>query len=66
MSKYHKAAISHFQAKVDEAEAVLHTYMHDSVGIGEHSEILKEIIKWTKELAEAQECLATLDAMEDQ
>ena len=69
MSKYHKAAMSYFQAKVDEAEAVLHTYMHDSVGIGEHSEILKEIIKWTKELAEAQECLATLatlDTMEDQ
>ena len=63
-SLYHTAAISHFQARADEARAVLHTYMHDSVGIGEHSDILREIVKWTKELAEAEECLAVLETME--
>tara|TARA_R100000234_G_C4972673_1_gene166997 strand:- start:363 stop:572 length:210 start_codon:yes stop_codon:yes gene_type:complete len=58
---YYKAALSHFQSKAHEAKAVLDTYLNDSVGIGEHSKILDEITHWTKVLAEAEECLTTLE-----
>jgi len=58
---YYKAALSHFQSKADEAKAVLDTYLNDSVGIGEHSKLLDEITHWTKVLAEAEECMATLE-----
>ena len=34
--------------------------MNNSVGVGDHSDHLKEIIKWTEKLTEADDCLATL------
>lgn len=59
---YFKAALTHFQSKADEARAVLDTYLNNSVGIGEHSKLLDEITHWTKVLAEAEECLHTLES----
>ena len=47
MSKFYKAAISHWEAQKDEAIATLELYFLKSVGIGEHSEMLAEINKWT-------------------
>ena len=43
MSKFYKAAISHWEAQRDEAVATLELYFLKAVGIGEHSEMLKEI-----------------------
>lgn len=57
---YYKAALTHFEAKADEAKAVLNTYFNNSVGIGEHSNLLDEIVTWTKCLAEAEEAIDTL------
>ncbi len=59
---YYKAALTHFESKADEARAVLDTYLNNSVGIGEHSKLLDEIVRWTKVLAEAEECLTTLES----
>ena len=59
---YYKAAMTHFQAKADEARAVLDTFLNSSVGIGDHSNILSEVTNWTKVLSEAEECIATLEA----
>ena len=59
---YFKAALAHFQSKADEARAVLDTYFNNSVGIGEHSKLLDEIVRWTKVLSEAEECLTTLES----
>ena len=56
-----QAALSHYRAKVDEAKAHLEILFNFSVGIGEHTNLLDEVKKWTKELAEAEECLATLE-----
>ena len=60
MSKFYKAAVSHWEAQRDEAVATLELYFLKSVGIGEHSELLVEINKWTHKLAEADENLTVL------
>ena len=57
---YYKAAMTHFVAKADEARAVLDTFFNRSVGIGEHSNLLEEIVTWTKCLSEAEESIDTL------
>ena len=63
---YYKAAVTYFQAKADEARAVLDTFFNNSVGIGEHSKILDEVTHWTKVLSEAEECISTLEEYADQ
>ena len=59
-NKLLKAAISKYQAQRDEAKAHLHILFKNSVGIGEHTEILVEVDKWVKSLAEADENLEIL------
>tara|TARA_Y100000593_G_C4301408_1_gene333567 strand:+ start:102 stop:323 length:222 start_codon:yes stop_codon:yes gene_type:complete len=54
------AAIAHYKAQQAEAVASIMLYMNNSVGVGDHSDHLKEIIKWTEKLTEADDCLATL------
>ena len=61
MSHFYKAAISHWEAKRDEAIATLELYFQKSVGIGEHSKILEEINQWTSQLSEAEENLLVLE-----
>ena len=60
MNKYYKAAISHWEAQRDEAIATLELYFTNSVGIGEHSDILKEINQWTDKLSQAEENILNL------
>jgi hypothetical protein len=60
MNKLLKAALSHYEAQRDEALAVLEIYFENSVGIGEHSNLLKEILEWTHKLTEAEENISTL------
>ena len=59
-NKLLKAAISRYQAQRDEAKAHLHILFKNSVGIGEHTDILSEIDKWVKSLSEADENIETL------
>jgi hypothetical protein len=59
-NKLLKAAISKYQAQRDEAKAHLHILFKNSVGIGEHTDILSEIDKWVKSLSEADENIETL------
>ena len=62
MSKFYKAAVSHWTAQRDEAVATLELYFLKSVAIGEHSDMLAEINKWTTKLAEAEENLSVLQS----
>lgn len=55
-----KAAISHYESQRDHAMATLNVYFNNAVGIGDHSNILDEIKKWTSALAEAEENLKVL------
>ena len=41
MNKLLRAALSQYEAQRDEALAVLEVYFNNSVGIGEHSNLLK-------------------------
>ena len=61
MNKLLMAAIDSYQAQKTEAMAHLDILFNDSVGIGEHTDLLTEVKKWTSSLAEAEDCLETLD-----
>ena len=58
---FYRAAIHHFIAKKEEAIAVLDMYFNNNTAIGDHPNILQEIVHYTKQLAEAEECLVTLE-----
>ena len=60
MNRLYQAALSHFEAKRNEAIATLDVYFNKTVGIGEHSDLLVEIVKWTEVLANANDCLEDL------
>tara|TARA_Y100001938_G_C7880627_1_gene324819 strand:- start:353 stop:571 length:219 start_codon:yes stop_codon:yes gene_type:complete len=60
-NKYVEAAKAHFEARKLEAEAVLETYLTNSVGIGEHSELPEEVYKWVEKLASANDGLNALE-----
>ena len=60
MNKLLMAAIDSYQAQKTEALAHLDILINDSVGIGEHTDLLAEVKKWTSSLAEAEDCLETL------
>ena len=63
-NKYFEATRAHFLSKKLEAEAVLDTYFNNSVGIGEHSELLVEVNQWVEKLASAEDSLGVLDRYE--
>lgn len=60
MTKWLKAIMDYWEAKKTEAQATLETYFQDTVGIGEHSEILDELVKWSERLATAEDALDSL------
>tara|TARA_B100000497_G_scaffold127896_1_gene171633 strand:+ start:1617 stop:1835 length:219 start_codon:yes stop_codon:yes gene_type:complete len=49
-----------FEAQRQKAIATLSVYFTNSVGIGEHPQIIDEMVEQTKLLAEANDCLETL------
>ena len=59
-SKLLKAAYFSYNAQKVEALAHLEILFKNSVGIGEHTDILSEIDKWVKSLSEADENIETL------
>ena len=60
MNLMYKALLAHFHAQREEALAVLHLYLSQPVGVADHSNILKELVDWTKKLSEAEEQLECL------
>ena len=56
------AAIARFEAQKQEALATIQIYLTNSVGIGEHSNLLDEVEKHTAKLAEAEEKISVLTA----
>ena len=60
MNKLLMAAIDSYQAQKTEALAHLDILFNDAVGIGEHTDLLAEVKKWTESLAQAEENLETL------
>ena len=60
MNKLLMAAIDSYQAQKTEAMAHLDLLFNDATMIGEHSDLLTEVKKWTESLAQAEENLETL------
>ena len=60
MNKLLMAAIDSYQAQKTEALAHLEILFNDAVGIGEHTDLLTEVKKWTESLSQAEENLETL------
>ena len=55
-----QAAIDSYQAQRTEALAHLDLLFNDATMIGEHSDLLTEVKKWTENLSQAEENLETL------
>ena len=60
MNKLLMAAMDTYQAQKTEALAHLDLLFNDAVQIGEHSDLLTEVKKWTDSLSQAEENLETL------
>jgi len=60
MNLFLKALVDHYNSKISEAVATLNLYMNNSVGIGEHSDILEELKKYVDILDDADSKLSTL------
>ena len=55
-----KATIDSYKAQKSEAQAHLDILFNKSVGIGEHTDLLVEIKKWTESLSQAEENIQSL------
>ena len=60
MNKLLMAALDTYQAQKTEALAHLDLLFNDATMIGEHSDLLTEVKKWTESLSQAEENLETL------
>ena len=60
-NKLFNAAKLKYEAQAEEARAMLDMLFTQTVMVGEHTDILKEVDKWTTILAEAIECSDALD-----
>ena len=60
MNQLIQAATDAYHAQRTEALAHLDLLFNDATMIGEHSDLLTEVKKWTSSLAEAEDCLETI------
>ena len=60
MNQLIKAALDSYQAQRTEALAHLDLLFNDATMIGEHTDLLTEVKKWTESLAQAEENLNVL------
>ena len=58
-----KAALSHFVALRDKAVANLNNVLNNSAGIGDHVDLVGEVINLVEELEKANSCVALLSNM---
>ena len=56
----YKALAKKYEAQIAAAYATLIIYFDNSVGIGEHTDLLSEVKKWTESLSQAEENLQVL------
>lgn len=55
-----KAALAYYEAQRAEAIASLEVFLANPVGVGDHSNFLDEVKKWTEALASAEENIRVL------
>jgi len=57
------AAIAEFQAQRMKARANMLVYFSNPMAIGEHSNLVEEVISLTRQIAEAEECIDVLERL---
>lgn len=57
------AAIAQFQSQRLAARANLLVYFANPMGVGEHPDLVEEVVGLTKKIAEAEECIDILQGM---
>ena len=63
MSPTMKAAREHFHAKAAEARVRLDLYCSNPLAVGDHSNVVEEVVKATRDYESAISCMAILDAV---
>ena len=58
-----KAALSHFVALRDKAVANLNNVLNNSAGVGEHVDLVGEVINLVEEIERSNSCVALLNGM---
>ena len=58
-----KAALSHFVAVRDRAVANLNNVLNNSAGVGEHVDLVGEVITLVEELERANSCIVLLSSL---
>ena len=56
-----RASLAHFDAQRQAALATLDIYLHKPIAIGDHSNLVGEIVEATKDLAAAEEAMESLE-----
>ena len=56
-----RAALAQFDSQRQRALATLDIYLHKPTAIGDHPDLVSEIVTATKELAEAEEAMSALE-----
>ncbi len=59
--KLSRAALAHFKAEKERAEANLSIYLSHPAGIGEHPDIVGEVIELIKKIVDADEAIKYLE-----
>ena len=57
------ALVKRYEAEIAEAKAILEVYFVNSVGIGEHPQIIEEMDKLVEQLATSQDKLQALQKL---
>ena len=58
--KIKESLIAHAEGHIKKHSANVEIYLNNSIGIGEHSDLLPEFDKWVEQLASADEKLQAL------
>tara|TARA_B100000579_G_C22318751_1_gene614999 strand:+ start:380 stop:607 length:228 start_codon:yes stop_codon:yes gene_type:complete len=58
-----KAALAEFESIALKSRANLEVYLSSAAGIGEHSDVVGEIVKLTTEITEAEDNIKTLEEL---
>ena len=62
MKEYlYKAIEAKYQAEYHEARATLEVYNNNAAGIGEHPQVVEEMVKMLEKMSNAEDCLLTLE-----
>jgi len=60
------AAFRHFDAQAARARANMQIYLASSTGIGEHSDLVEEIVQFVDTITHAEDCKKTLSSIIDE